>query len=304
MKYKLLSYIADDGKARSAMLIGEEVYDLQQAAPALGAIEGLHGVSLISVFKRWQDTKPVLDAAADNPGGEPKALSDVTLTAPLRYPGVMYMAGSNYSDHVAEMAGSGNAPPPAKAPFFFLKTVAGTVIGSGEEIHLPSFSEKVDWEAEIAMVIGAPAKNLTPANAMDCVAGYTIVNDLSARDLSRRDDVIFVYDWLGQKCFDTSAPTGPWIVPADQMGDVNNLDIKLWVNDTLHQDSNTGNLIFGYVELLCWLTQRVTLQPGDIIATGTPSGVGHGKGEYLQGGDVVTVEVENIGQLSNPVIQD
>ena len=303
MSYNLLSYAADDG-ARAGMLIGDDVFDMEESAPALNEIKGVDAASLISIFRAWQDAKPVIDAAAQSPAGAGRPLSGVKLAAPLQYPGVMYMAGANYSDHVAEMAGSGSPPPAAKAPFFFLKTVAGTVIGTGEEIHLPAFSEKVDWEAEVAMVIGKPAKNLSPGNAIDCVAGYTIVNDLSARDQSRRDDIIFVYDWIGQKCFDTAAPTGPWIVPADQIGDANNLGIKLWVNDTLHQDSNTGNLIFGYVDLLCWLSERVTLQPGDVIATGTPSGVGHGKGEYLSGGDVVTVEVENIGKLSNSVVQD
>ncbi|NQV56148.1 MAG: fumarylacetoacetate hydrolase family protein [Rhodospirillales bacterium] len=305
MGYFLLSYRTENNEVRAGFMIGDQVFDLERSAPRLGGIKGVDASSLISVMRQWQDAEPIIESAADAPGAGGMDSDNVKLAAPLQYPGVMYMAGSNYSDHVAEMAARGGTPPPvAKDPFFFLKTVAGTVIGPEEEIHLPSYSEKVDWAAEIALVIGKSAKNLNPDNAMDCVAGYTIVNDLSARDQSRRDDITFVYDWIGQKCFDTAAPTGPWIVPAGQIKDANNLSIKLWVNDTLHQDSNTANLIFGYVDLLCYLTKRVTLQPGDVVATGTPSGVGHGKGEYLADGDRVTIEIENVGRLSNPVVQD
>jgi 2-keto-4-pentenoate hydratase/2-oxohepta-3-ene-1,7-dioic acid hydratase in catechol pathway len=197
--------------------------------------------------------------------------------------------------------------PPDKSktqPFFFLKTVEGTVIGPDETVHLPSYSQKVDWEAEIAFVIGRTARHVAVEDAMDYIAGYTIVNDLSARDNSRRSDVPFTYDWISHKCFDTSCPMGPWIVPADQIAEPKNLPIKLWVNDRLEQNSNTNDMFFDYAEQIAWLSQRVTLNPGDVVATGTPPGVGMGKGVFLKHGDTVTIEIEGVGRLSNPCVQD
>jgi 2-keto-4-pentenoate hydratase/2-oxohepta-3-ene-1,7-dioic acid hydratase in catechol pathway len=214
------------------------------------------------------------------------------------------MAGANYADHLLEMTGK---PPPDKStcePFFFLKTTDGTIIGPNETIKLPAFSKKVDWEVEIAVVIGKKGRHIPLDQAMGYIAGYTIINDVSARDKSRRDDVPFIFDWIGQKCFDTSAPMGPWITPADQIGDPENLSLKLWVNDTLHQDSNTQQMFFKYAEQISYLSEHVTLNPGDVIATGTPAGVGHGKGEYLKDGDVVRIVIEGIGELINPCVQE
>ena len=302
--YRLLSYRTDAGATRAGLLIGDRIHDLENEFKAARLRPGLDTTSLIALFKAWEKWKPYFDKIAAEPKTDGMALASVKIAAPLQYPGVIYMAGSNYIDHLLEM---NPGPPPDKSktqPFFFLKTVEGTVIGTNETVHLPSYSQKVDWEAEIAFVVGRTARNVAVKNAMDYIAGYTIVNDLSARDNSRRSDVVFIYDWIGQKCFDTSCPMGPWIVPADQIGDPNNLAIKLWVNDTLHQNSNTKHLFFDFAEQLAWLSQRVTLNPGDVISTGTPAGVGAGKGVFLKHGDVVTIEIEGIGRLVNPVVQD
>jgi 2-keto-4-pentenoate hydratase/2-oxohepta-3-ene-1,7-dioic acid hydratase in catechol pathway len=304
LAYFLLSYYSSDTSVRSGILLENSIYDLAEAAGAAHKLSGINAVSLVDVFKNWEEAKPDIEAIAATPIGTALKLSDTSLAAPVQYPGVLYMAGANYADHLLEMTGK---PPPDKSkcePFFFLKTTDGTIIGPNETIKLPAFSKKVDWEVEIAVVIGKKGRHIPLDQAMGYIAGYTIINDVSARDKSRRDDVPFIFDWIGQKCFDTSAPMGPWITPADQIGDPENLSLKLWVNDTLHQDSNTQQMFFKYAEQISYLSEHVTLNPGDVIATGTPAGVGHGKGEYLKDGDVVRIVIEGIGELINPCVQE
>ena len=302
--YRLLSYRTNEGAARAGILIGDRIHDLENEFKAARLRPGIETVSLVAMFRNWDRAKPYLDKIATTHKTDGIAVSSAKIAAPLQYPGVIYMAGANYVAHILEM-NPGAPPDKSKTqPYFFLKTVEGTVIGPNETIHLPSYSKKVDWEAEIAFVMGRKARDVSVEDAMDCIAGYTIVNDLSARDRSRRDDVPFIYDWIGQKCFDTSCPMGPWIVPADQIGDPNNLAIKLWVNDTLHQNSNTNDMFFNYAEQISWLSKHVTLNPGDVVSTGTPPGVGMGKNLFLKHGDTVTIEIEGIGRLANPCVQD
>jgi len=302
MSYRLATYHAADGISRAGIIIGDSIYNLEAEANEAGLSLDANPVRLVSFFQVWESVKGGIAKIAEAPKTDRTPLADVTLEAPIQYPGVLYMAGANYADHLKEMGA--NIPNKAEAnPFFFVKTTRGTIIGPGETVVLPPYSQTVDWEAEVAMVIGKEGKNLTVDNAMDCVAGYTIVNDLSARDRAQRDDIPFRFDWIGHKCFDTSGPMGPVVTPADQIGDPDNLSIKLWVNDTLHQNSNTSNLIWNYPELLAWLTQHVTVYPGDVVATGTPAGVGAGKNEFLQHGDTIRIQIENIGELVNPVVR-
>ncbi len=162
----------------------------------------------------------------------------------------------------------------------------------------------MDWELELGAVIGKPAKNLSTEEALSCVAGYTILNDVSARDLARRTDWPFVTDWFGQKTFDDAMPMGPWIVPARQIGDPQDLTLKTWINGTLMQDSNTSDMIFSLAEQIEYLTRRVTLYPGDVVATGTPAGVGSTRGQFLRPGDVIQMEIGKIGSFTTPVIED
>jgi 2-keto-4-pentenoate hydratase/2-oxohepta-3-ene-1,7-dioic acid hydratase in catechol pathway len=160
----------------------------------------------------------------------------------------------------------------------------------------------VDWEAEIAVVMGRECRNVKVDDALQYVAGLTIANDLSARDHLKRNGIAaespFKFDWVSQKCFDGALPLGPWIVPLDEVGDVGNLGIRLWVNDELMQDSSSSNLIFTMAEQIAHLSTRLTLMPGDVIATGTPAGCGAARGRFLQAGDRVRVWVENIGELT------
>lgn len=303
MEYKLLSFGPDEQSARAGILIEDLVYDLGELLDGAKGESKYDAARLISIFQNWQAAQPAIEKAAANPKIEGAPVDKVNLCAPILYPSVLYMAGANYVDHLKEMTGK---PPPPKSeckPFFFIKTTQGTIIGPGDTIELPAYSKAIDWEIEVAMVIGKTARNVSIEDAMDHIAGYTILNDLSARDLMKRDDVPFVFDWIGQKCFDTAAPMGPWIVPADQIGDPLSLDLKLWVNDILKQDSNTANMYFNYAEQISYLSEHITLNPGDVISTGTPAGVGMPNNDFLSDGDRVKIVIEGIGELSNPVIQ-
>ena len=259
MTYKLLSYYGTGGQVRSGLLVGSDIYDLAVQADSYEELVPHDASSLLAIFQNWDLFKPRLNAIAAKPVGSGLPLAATKLAAPILYPGVLYMAGANYADHLLEMSGK---PPPDKStmePFFFLKTTAGTIVGPETDICLPAYSRQVDWEVEVAMVIGRSGKNIPVEEAMDHVAGYTILNDLSARDKMTRTDGPFGFDWIGQKCFDTAAPMGPWVTPADQIGDAGNLALKLWVNDKLHQDSNTNQMIFNYAEQIAYLSKHVTL---------------------------------------------
>ena len=176
-----------------------------------------------------------------------------------------------------------------------MKTTASSIIGTDTPARLPSFSKQVDWEAELGVVIARATRNITEARAFDAIAGYLIVNDLSARDLMKREGTPFIYDWVGQKCFEDAAPMGPWFTPAAYIADPNDMPIKLWVNGVLKQNSNTGRMVHGIAEQIAYLSRHFTLNPGDVIATGTPAGVGMPRGEFLKVGDEVRIEIGGCG---------
>jgi 2-keto-4-pentenoate hydratase/2-oxohepta-3-ene-1,7-dioic acid hydratase in catechol pathway len=236
-------------------------------------------------------------------------VSEVTLHAPLLYPGAIYCAGANYADHVAEMARAQNLPPPQDPrtlglkPWFFMKPPRACVVGPRSRVARPRGSQKLDWEAELVAVIGKPARNVPVEKALDYVAGYTIADDLSARDLSRRNALPpgnpFHFDWTAHKGFEGSCPLGPWITPAAEVPDPQRLAIRLWVNGVLKQDSNTSQMIFSTAEQVAHLSSLTTLHPGDLVLTGTPAGVGAGRNEFLQPGDRVEIEIEGLGRLEH-----
>jgi 2-keto-4-pentenoate hydratase/2-oxohepta-3-ene-1,7-dioic acid hydratase in catechol pathway len=160
----------------------------------------------------------------------------------------------------------------------------------------------VDWEAEIGVVIGSHSRNVPASEAMEHVAGFVILNDISDRGRNFRKDWDFRFDWLAGKSFDTSAPMGPWITPVEFVPDPHDLTIKLWVNDQLMQDATSRDMYFSIPEQIEYLSELITLLPGDVISTGTPDGVGHPQGLYLKPGDRVTISIEGLGSMSNPVI--
>jgi 2-keto-4-pentenoate hydratase/2-oxohepta-3-ene-1,7-dioic acid hydratase in catechol pathway len=230
-----------------------------------------------------------------------KPVSKTKLMAPILYPDAVFCAFANYTDHMQEMSGR-DAPDKSKVkPLFFIKLAAHAIIGPEEKVQLPAYSQQVDWEAELGVVIGKAARDVSVEKAMDYVAGYTILNDLSLRDQGRREDWNVRHDFLSGKSFDTGCPMGPWIVPKGQIKDVYKLALKQWVDKELMQDSSTSFMHFTIAEQVAYLSSRFTLRPGDVIATGSPSGNGRPRGIYLKPGQELTIEIEGIGRLHNPI---
>lgn len=308
-EYRLLTYRERTGAPQAGILVADRVL------PAASLVNGggIDAHSVLGLLQSWDAVRPQLAAAAERARPtDGVALKDVTLLAPILYPGAVFCAGANYWDHAREMweaqkRRTGQEPPPlvkAKDPWFFIKTGVHSIIGPDATIHLPTLAKNVDWEAEAGVVIGKPARNVSVDRAFDYVAAYVIVNDVSARDLGQRADragTAFALDWMSHKCFDDFCPMGPWLTPQEFVPDPNAMDIKLWVNGVQKQNSNTKELIHGIAEQIAFLSSRLTLRPGDVIATGTPSGVGAGRGEFLKAGDEVRIEIGNCGTLVNKV---
>jgi 2-keto-4-pentenoate hydratase/2-oxohepta-3-ene-1,7-dioic acid hydratase in catechol pathway len=298
-----LATIQAAGGPHAAVVVDDRVFDLA----AVTGDARYH--SLLAYYANWPASETRLGhALAEGPRGTALPLAQTTLLAPLLYPGAIYCAGANYSDHAAEMNARQGRPPDPDPHTLGLKAwhfikASRSVTDPDATVTLPRASKAVDWEVELAAVIGRAAKDVPEADALDYVAGYLIGNDLSARDLGSREGLAlgnpFRTDWLAHKSFDGSCPLGPWIVPASDIGDPQNLGLKLWVNDVLKQDSNTGNMIYTLAEQIAQLSNRLTLHPGDVIMTGTPAGVGAGRGEFLKPGDVVKLWIEKIGTLTN-----
>jgi acylpyruvate hydrolase len=232
-------------------------------------------------------------ALADPPAEAVIDRASVKLAAPIPRPGKIICIGLNYRDHAAE---AGLALP--DYPVVFAK-YANTVIGPGDAIVLPRITEQVDYEAEFGVVIGTTARDVSEADALKYVGGYLPVNDVSARDYQMRTS-----QWTLGKTFDTFAPMGPALTTADEIPDPQALDIKLTIGDEVLQSSNTRNLIFTVQHLVAYLSSIMTLEPGDVISTGTPSGIGGARTppRWLRAGETVVVEIEKLGRLENPVV--
>lgn len=269
------------------------VHDLLDGAPLR---------DLGPLIDRWAETEARIDAAlAERPrifdaGG---SADDARFMVPIATPGNFICIGANYHDHVAEMP----VPMTPTYPYSFLKPVRNTLRATGEPVFAPRYVKMMDWEAELAAVIGVKCKNVVLEDALACVAGYTNFNDLSARDWIANRPGIGI-DWVQHKAHDGFAPMGPYFVPARFIPNPQDLPITLSVNGEVKQRSTTGQMIFGVAEIIVHLTKIMTLHPGDVIATGTPAGVGHGRKppEYLGAGDEVRMEIGSLGTLVTPII--
>lgn len=254
---------------------------------------------LVSVLDSWDTLAAQLH---DWDPADGVTMDGAGILAPLRYPRKLICAGANYGDHLREM-GIAEIPPDME-PFFFLLPPT-TIVGPHDAIAIPDDPQaRVDWEAELAVVIGRPARHVTPETALDHVAGYSIVNDISARGWHARLNPLappFGYDWLGSKGSDTFTPMGPGLTPSWFVPDPQDLRIRLWRNGVLKQDGSTSGMIFTVAQLVAAASVLMTLEPGDVIATGTPAGVGVARQESLVPGDVLTVEIQPLGRLENPV---
>jgi 2-keto-4-pentenoate hydratase/2-oxohepta-3-ene-1,7-dioic acid hydratase in catechol pathway len=265
---------------------------------AAGRIHPLDVDGMVAILARPRAPTPDLQ-------GEGLDLAEVRLLAPIPRPHRnIFCVGKNYREHAREFTKSGfdsSARSAGEAipdvPIIFTK-VPETVIGSGDEILYPSgVSAALDYEAELGVVIGKGGRHIPRNSAADCVWGYTIINDVTARDWQQRHK-----QWFLGKSFDSFCPMGPWLVTADEV-DASNLSIRCWVNDELRQDANTGDLIFDIPTLIETISAGITLYPGDVIATGTPQGVGLGfdPPRYLQPGDCVRIAIDGLGILVNRV---
>lgn len=298
-----LATIATEDGPRAALVVGDQVIDVFK-------VSGLRqDETVLGLLDDFDNAASRLAEMAAEGHGIP--LGATHLLAPIPTPPAIYCAGANYADHAAEMARVRGREPPkdpherGQRSWHFIKS-SRTVTGPGTAVPYPAHVKKLDWEAELAVVIGRPAKNVAAADALRYVAGYTIANDLSARDHSRRADMpehsSFRSDWLAQKSFDGACPMGPWITLAGDIADPHALDISLSVNGREKQNSSTDQMIFSIGEQIEDLSARLTLHPGDIILTGTPAGVGNGRGEYLERGDTISIRVGGIGELVTTIV--
>ncbi|MEM1559959.1 MAG: fumarylacetoacetate hydrolase family protein [Thermoproteota archaeon] len=241
------------------------------------------------------ELRELVKASLESVSVEKVPLSTVHIEPPVEDPRKIICIALNYRDHAEEV---GSKMP--EEIVFFLKPPT-TLIGPFDSIIKPKIAEKIDYEGELAVVIGERAREVEPSEAMFYVFGYTVFNDVTARDLQFRDGLW--RGWTMSKCFDTFAPTGPWIVSVDEVDDPHNLRIITRVNKDIRQNSNTSNMIFKIPEIISYLSSVMTLEPGDIIATGTPAGIGFVRENgLLKEGDVVEVWIEKIGAIRNQLI--
>lgn len=275
-------------RGESTTLPGDLREILVAGEPAMGTVRRVHDWASTALRSGQRPTGPSGEALVFDPGS-------VRINAPIARPGKIICLGLNYADHAAE---GGSEPP--KAPLLFGK-FANTIVGTGHPIVLPKATQKLDYEAELAFVIGRPAKLVALEQAMDYVAGYMNLHDVSARDLQSETGQFF-----RGKSGDTFAPCGPYLVTKDEVSDPHVLDIRSYVNGEVRQSSNTRQLIFNVPFLVHHISKTITLEPGDVISTGTPSGVGTHRHPpvYLKAGDVVRIEVQGLGVLENTVVAE
>ena len=299
----------DASEKKSALVLDDDVYDLVEACRVLHP-KGLENNAWIAggtdgIMRDWNNVESEVQALAeavakweDTEVLAPLADGKKKLAAPIQ-PERIFGAAANYVEHANEM-GTVLATKAESNPYVFLKADSST-IGPGDTVYLPKQSKMVDWEIELAVIIGRQCHHVDAESALDYVAGYSVINDITARDLNVRADYPFKFDWFQGKSFDTFAPLGPWIVPASCINDPQALSLVLSINDEVMQDSSTDEMIYTVREQIAYLSSILTLRPGDVLATGTPTGVGMARGIFLKPGDVITASIENIGTLNNPV---
>ncbi|HJZ62218.1 MAG TPA: fumarylacetoacetate hydrolase family protein [Miltoncostaeaceae bacterium] len=264
-----LCTLIDGGHPRAGLVTGDEVTPLEASGPL-----------------------EIVLGAAVTPAGDALPIDPARLGSPLR-PGKLIGIGLNYRDHAAETG----AKVPTE-PLLFAKLASAVAPPSGPVV-IPAYTDELDYEGELAVVIGRAARDVPEARALEHVFGYAVMNDVSARDRQRAEP-----QWVRAKGGDTFAPWGPWITTADEVPDPQALGVRTWVSGELMQDGTTADMVFGVAELVAYCSRQFTLEPGDVITTGTPAGVGMGRTpkRFLRPGDVVRVEVDRLGSIEHPVV--
>lgn len=282
-----LAHFSHDGRSRLGVVVDDQVNDLAASAPDLPT----EPLAFLAAGA------PALDAARAATDTRPAwlPLADVRLRAPVPRPGKFVAMALNYRDHLEE---TGMDAP--TFPTFFTKQPT-CVVGPGDDVEVPRVSELVDYEGELALVIGSRCRHVAAADALSVIAGYTIVNDVTVRDWQMKAPTMMI-----GKSFDTHGPMGPWIVTTDELPDPQSLRIRTTVNGEVLQDGNTKDMLFDIATQIETLSTAMTLEPGDVISTGTPAGVGIARNPMvlLRPGDTVAVEIEGIGVLENPVVAE
>ena len=288
-----LTTLDADGRATACVEFDGSCYRL---GPTLSRA-GLTGVdSVAALFVDWNRSLAALDAAVETLDPADRIVG-VRRLAPLLYPGKILCAGANYFDHLAEM-GMPGAKKDDQRLFFFMKPPRNAVVGEGATVHMPIGTKAFDWEIELAVVIGTSARNVSVETAMSHVAAYTVGIDFSARDHNRAPETFYKLDWVAGKANDTCCPLGPGLVPANAIANPQDIGLKLWVNGELKQNGRSTDMIFSIAEQIATASRIMTLDPGDVLLTGTPAGVGVPKQTFLSVGDMVDAEIEGIGRLS------
>ena len=282
----------DHGGPRFGIVEGDQLVDLQAAESRIPNDLGEW------LAKTNGDTIELAEIAKRAPASARKPLLSITYALPVGHPGKIICLGLNYLEHVKEGSQRDNIP---KFPTIFMRGLT-SLVPHGSPIIRPQVSETLDYEAELILVVGKRAKHLTAANATSCIAGYSCGNEGSVREFQRKTT-----QWDMGKNFDRTGGFGPWLITADELPDAaKGLKIQSRLNGAVMQSDNTDNMMFPIVEMLAYITQGITLEPGDVIFTGTPSGVGHARKPpvWMKNGDIVEVEIERIGTLRNPIADE
>src|SRR5580658_2038673 len=289
---KIVAFEGERGP-RFGLVEGDQVVDLQSA-------DGKVPSDLGDWLKQNNgDTKPLAEIAKRAPASARKPLADLRYALPIGRPGKIICLGLNYLDHVKEGSQRDNIP---KFSTIFYRGLT-SMVPHGQPIIRPQVSETLDYEAELMLVVGKRAKHLTPGNATSCIAGYSCGNEGSVREFQRKTT-----QWAMGKNFDRTGGFGPWLVTADELPQAaKGLKIQSRLNGQVMQSDNTDNMMFPVVEMLVYITQGITLEPGDVIFTGTPSGVGHARKPnpvWMKNGDTIEVEIERVQILRDPIVDE
>lgn len=298
MKFSLAT-LSRNGKISPAIEIHGQFYWLDQAAPELFQAAPHRG--LMNLFDDWARAEHRLIELATDPADiesalvSPAPIDDEFMT-PLQYPAKLILGGANYYEHMFKDAGKPDFRKEDGMPVFFLKPPTTCLVGNGKTVRYPAQSTQFDWEIELAVVIGTSLRHATEDQALRGIAGYAVGIDLSARDWQMNPRHPWKFDLFTGKAFDTSCPVGPMLVPA-RFVDPSNLRLRLSVNGEIKQDANSSDMIWSVAEQLSILSEHITLEPGDIVLTGTPAGVGMATGTFLKAGDRIEAEIEGLGVL-------
>ncbi|MAL77893.1 MAG: 4-hydroxyphenylacetate degradation protein [Sneathiella sp.] len=294
-RYALCTIQTESG-AKPAIAVGGKHWFLTKIAPQIDL-----GAGLMSLFGDWQKSEKALSSVADEIAagkhGDGFDVADDKFLPPLMYPGKVVCAGTNYIDHI-HAVGRTSFSKEENIPAMFMKPPTTALVGGGKTAKIPAACTMYDWEIELGVVMGQRISVGTPVSReLNEVAGYMLTLDMSARDFQRNPKHFAKSDLFMGKAFDASCPAGPYFVPAKFIKDPQDLDMKLWRNGKIEQDSNTKNMIWSVYELLQTLTENVTMEPGDLFLTGTPAGTGIESGVYADRGDKIEAEIAGLGRL-------